>query len=334
MAVPLMVAGAANANQRASSQPKSGAGKNAPRPPDFNAAANAQAQGSQMSTVGPAGQSNTFTTNPDGSTTLNSGFQGPLAGAMSSLQNQAAANFGQPVMNGDAARQQAIDAAFSDARSRLDPLFAQQEGSLNQRLANQGLDPSSEAARNATTQFGNQRNDAYRGALFNAISQGTAAGDSVFRNNLAARQAPLSELAGLQGLNAPYFAASAGSRQGPQTLAAALGQGNLDLARWQAQQQNSADVFGGIGDAVGGIVSGGAALAPYLLSDERAKINVIRYAVDVLPGVPLASWEYAGRPGEFHAGVVAQDLERVAPQFVHTDANGLKWVDYSFLGGA
>jgi hypothetical protein len=65
-------------------------------------------------------------------------------------------------------------------------------------------------------------------------------------------------------------------------------------------------------------------------SDERLKDNIRRHEEEVLPGVPLATWTWkdTGTPA---IGVIAQDLERVAPELV-VERDGYKTVPYGLLG--
>lgn len=135
-----------------------------------------------------------------GEWTLSQGFSGQLGGINNELQQDALNQYSSPMMTGDAARQQAIDAAYTQAQSRLDPRFRQQEEQLRSRLANQGLDPNSPAYQSAMREFEMSRNDAYTGAMNSAIGQGTAAGDSVFNQNLAARNNSLGALGRMREL--------------------------------------------------------------------------------------------------------------------------------------
>jgi hypothetical protein len=336
MAIPAIGAGAAyltnagGTRDNVNSAVGSFFGKNAPKPPDYQGAANAQSQGSQVNMSGP-NSSQTWTTGPDGRPVLSSALNGDLAGANTALQGQIAGAAGQPLPDGSAARQQAIDASYGAATSRLDPRFAQMENALRTQLSNQGLDPNSEAAKNATQRFGQERNDAYGQAMNSAILQGNEAGNAIFNQGMQSRQMPYQLLNALSGVGGQQFGASAAGYQGPQSLAAAMGQGNYDLQRWMTEQQRNADLIkGGTGLVKGGIEGGMAAL-PYLASDARLKMNIIRHSAEAIPGVPIATWEWNGRPGEFFVGVIAQDLQRVAPQYVHEAPDGTLMVDYSFL---
>jgi len=86
---------------------------------------------------------------------------------------------------GDAARQQAIDASYGQATSRLDPRFEKQKESQAAALRNQGLRPGDEAYDRALSETGEQENDAYNQAMFSSIREGGAEGSRVHGMNLA-----------------------------------------------------------------------------------------------------------------------------------------------------
>jgi hypothetical protein len=231
-------------------------------------AASNQNRNNRLDTANPFA-SQTF--NEDGSTSTQ--LTGGLGQAAQGLMGQAG-QIGQPMDwsrfgqlgTGDSARDQAVNAAYGQSTSRLDPMWNQREEQTRTRLLQQGLDPNSEAARNQMTQFGQQRNDAYQGALNSAIGQGTAAGDSVFRNNMMSRQQgisealqqrgmPLNELRQLQG-----FLGQPGYNTDNSTLSAALGgsqfaakgaeQDRDEFMRQQEQDSGTAaGVMSGIGTA-------------------------------------------------------------------------------------
>lgn len=239
--------------------------KNSKPPPDFRAAAEQTAAANRPNQTNAFGSTNQWTIGPDGRPQLTQGFGGELGDASTALQGQAGANMADPfdfsslgtLGTGDEARQQATDAAYSQATSRLDPRFAKEEDALRTRLINQGLDPDSEAAKGALGDFGLQKNDAYGSAMNSAIMQGQAAGDSVFRNNLAARgQAisemlkergmPLEELLQMRGLlDQPGFQA------GPNYLAALGLQSNYDQNQLDRNREQMNDTLGGIMSLLG-----------------------------------------------------------------------------------
>lgn len=319
-------------------------GKQAPSPPNYQGAAEDESRASQRAVnqqtqanrpnIDTPWASQQWTQGPNGSWGMQTSFNGPLGGAADSLQSQLAAALGQPLDfsglpqagNGDSARQQAIDSAYSQATSRLDPQWQQREDATRTRLLNQGLTEGSEAFDNAMGDFGRQRNDAYSSAMNSAIGQGTAAGQAAFTQNMAARQQalaealqqrgqPLAEMQGLQNfLSMPGFN-NAGAYQPTQYFDAAQARGMADMQNWQAGNAANADWLRGGASLLGAL--------PFFLSDERAKTDVHRLPVDAMPGIPLATWEYRHEPGQRYLGVVAQDVAAVAPHLVRTGPDGL-----------
>jgi hypothetical protein len=273
-----------------------------PDSPDFATAAERQAQ---------SGRINTPFANWNGQ---NLEFQGGLGQGAQNLMAQVGSQGALPT--GQEARDQAITSAYGQSTSRLDPMFAQREAQMRAQLANQGLDPGSQAADTATQNFGRERNDAYTQALANAIGQGTSAGNAIFQQGVSSQRLPYEQLGSLAGLLQ--------GNQGRETQylnAANMGyQGALN--EFGVQQ-------GGKNSNMGGAAQLGASL---YASDERLKVNIDRSVLEAMPGVPFASWEWAdGTPGR-QFGVIAQDLEKVRPDLVHTDStSGMKLVDYSFL---
>jgi hypothetical protein len=138
------------------------------------------------------------------------------------------------------------------------------------QLLNQGLDPSSEAYKAQMQDMNFSRNDAYGSAMNSAIGQGTAAGDSVFRNNLMSQQneisnalrqrgQPMSEMQQMMGLMG-----QPGYGQDNTSLAGAMGSAGLaqaaakradDEARAKAEQE--AALAGGGMSAAGGLLAAG-----------------------------------------------------------------------------
>lgn len=208
-----------------------------PGTPDFRGAAEQTAQANRPNINGPfAGQQ--WTQGPDGQWTMNNGFSGPLAGAAQGWGQQAAnaAGMGMPDVSG--IRDQTIQAAYGQATSRLDPQWAQRQGSMDTQLANQGLDPTTEAAQVARQQFGQARNDAYGSAMNSAIGLGNAAANDAFNQQMQARQLPLAQIMAMQSLTqTPQF------NQGPNYLGAEGMRGAYDMSRWNGQRQQGQDMM-------------------------------------------------------------------------------------------
>lgn len=331
-------------------------GSGMPAPQNFTGAADRQAQASQQNVnqqtaANRPNQSNPFSTStwtqgPNGQWSQSTQFSGPLAGLNTSLQQQAAQSMSTPfslsglpaLTDGAGAREQAINAAYGSATSRLDPAFQQQEEQIRTRLQQQGLAPGSEAYEREVSSFGRTRNDAYNQALNSAIGQGTSAGQALFNQSLASRQNALSEalrergqafgeLQGLQGLTQQQGFMGAGLGQTPDYLGAAGMQGAQDWQRYLQKQQERAELIGAGGD----LLKTALQFAPFLC-DVRAKQEV-RPTGESLMGLPLYTWRYLpeyGDPSTRYLGVLAQDVQRVAPQAVRRRADGLLEVHPDF----
>jgi len=194
-------------------------------------------------------------------------IQANQQGLAQSLQGQAAQTLGTPMdwsqlpkaPNAENARTDAINATYGQMTSRMDPQWDRRQNSLNTQLINQGLDPNSEAAKNAQSDFGRDRNDAYQGAMNNAVQQGASAAQQMFGMGLAQRQQGVSEALQQRGqtLNEmqavqngqqvgmpsmPGFS-QASAAQPTNYLGAAQSQGQYNLANQQLQQQLMGDAL-------------------------------------------------------------------------------------------
>lgn len=94
-------------------------------------------------------------------------------------------------------RQQAEDAVYGSATSRLDPQFAQREEAIESQLRNQGLRPGDEAYDTAMENFGRDRTDAYQQANFAAINAGRDEAAQLFGQDVTRRGVETGELAQL-----------------------------------------------------------------------------------------------------------------------------------------
>jgi hypothetical protein len=330
----------------------------APPPPNYTGAAQQQANQqnallNQQTQANRPNQSNPYASvdwqqGPDGQWSQNTSFAGPMGDLNASLQQQAATAMGtpfsldglSPLTDGAAARDQAIAAAYGQSTSRLDPQWAQRENETRSRLLGQGLAEGSEAYKSAMASLGRERNDAYSSAMNSAIGQGTSAGSALFNQSMATRQQGLAEalrrrgqafgeIQQMQGLTSMPGFMGAGQGQTPDLLGA---MGMQDDAQWRqylANRQNTTDAIGG-----GMQVLGAAAqFLPFFLSDERAKTDIVRLPAEALPGVPLARWRYRpehGDPSVLYVGVVAQDLQRMAPECVRARGDGMLEVHPTF----
>jgi hypothetical protein len=243
-----------------------GKGGSGPTAPDFNEAARIQAESSLTNTreqtaanrpdqYGPFGSS-TWSQGADGRWTQNTSLAPGLDAGAQNLMGQISTQ--GPAMTGDQARDQAIEAAYSQAASRLDPQWTQREDRLQNQLANQGFSLTDEAAQTAMGNFGRDRNDAYSSAMNGAIGQGTAAGAATFAQNQAAQMAPYQQLGMLRGLSSPQSFTAAGQADPLQSLAAAMQGYGANVDQYNAGQAGKNSTMSGLG-AMAPLVLRGAA---------------------------------------------------------------------------
>lgn len=328
--------------------------KQMPAPQDYTGIATQQAQMGQQAVNQQTQQnrpdqtttfgSTQWTIGPNGQPVQTTSLAGPLGGAAAGLQQQFADLSGKPldlsglpqVDYGDAARQQAFESAYNQMAGRINPEFQQRTDALETQLANQGLAPGSEAGRRAMREMRTAQADALAGARGQAFGQGLQAQQQAFGQSMAARQnalaealrqrgLPLQEMGALMGLTQMPGFMGAGVAPTPQLLQAAMAN-QADLWNlYNARKEDQGDLFGGVGQlgqTIGGIFG---------LSDQRAKRAIRRHALEVVPGVPLATWEYRHEPGRRHVGVIAQDVLGVLPAAVAIGDDGLLRVDYGLL---
>lgn len=214
-------------------------------------------------------------------------------------------------------RDQATDAAYEQATSRLDPMWNQQENDLEVSLRNQGLRPGTEAYDRAMGNFYRGRNDAYAGAERQAVQTGR----DEARLGLSTRQQQIAEYLQERGLPiAEVNAIMAGTdpvmptmpdftamgREGtPDYLGTAgmMYQSGLDRynAR-QAQRQSN----------MSGMFNLAAAAIPLLPCDRRLKRNVKR--IGDFRGYPLYEFEYVW--GSKGIGPMADEVNQDAVSYV------------------
>lgn len=208
-----------------------------------------------------------------------------------------------------------------------------QRAALETQLANQGIGIGSQAYTDAFDVFNKGQND----YLLGADLQSQQAAMNRLQAEYGGRSQTLNELNALLGtgqVSSPSFGST------PQTGVAntdVIGPTALayqgQLANWQNSQANRQSTMGALaglgGSALGGWASAGfPALA---FSDERLKENIEEAGtVTVETEVPVYTYNYKWEsPEHRRAGVMAQELEKVKPDAVHTHPSGYKMVDYS-----
>lgn len=124
---------------------------------------------------------------------------------------------------------------------RLQPQIEQNRASLDQKLANQGITPGSEAYNRAMTQQGQNESDLYTQAALQGINTGLTARQQGIQEQYTAQDRPLnivnalrtgSQVSAPQFVNVPQQATT----QGADLLGAAQAQGQYNQGAYNAQQ--------------------------------------------------------------------------------------------------
>ncbi|HLK23974.1 MAG TPA: hypothetical protein VKT30_04885 [Caulobacteraceae bacterium] len=136
--------------------------------------------------------------------------------------------------------QNAANAAYAQAASRLDPQWTQNAEQQQAQLTAQGLNPNDAAFQNSMTLFNNARNDAYNQAALSAIGAGDAEQNTLFGQQ--AQQGQFANAAQAQGFAQNQaqanFANAAAAQQYAQNQGVA---GFANAAQNQAFGQNAAN---------------------------------------------------------------------------------------------
>ena len=120
--------------------------------------------------------------------------------AGASLANQINQNSQTPLSQsmGDPAIQQAIQSQYNAQTGLLQPTFGIQQEQLDTQLANQGLQPGSDAYNNAKTLQAQTQNNAYSQIANNAEQTGLAQQNQMFGQQVTANNNPLNQYLALQ----------------------------------------------------------------------------------------------------------------------------------------
>lgn len=207
------------------------------------------------------------------------------------------------------------------ASKRLNPQLAQQEEALRTRLANQGLQPGSQAWNAEMDRFGQTSNDARNQLLLNGRAQSV-------QEILAQRNQPINEISALLSgsqVSQPNFVGTPQASVGAPDYTGLVSQNyQAQLGAWNAQNQANSSMMGGLF---------GLAAAPFQMfkfSDRRLKTDIRRLDA-TLAGFPLYAFRYVwGGPEQ--VGVMAQDVARSRPDAVAV-VDGYLAVDYAAIGG-
>ena len=229
---------------------------------------------------------------------------------------------------------QVEQATFDQGRNLLDPVYQQQEDRLHTRLANQGIDPNSVAGRRTIANLHRQRQQDYNNLSMQSVMAGRQEHGRLFGQGMQQRQME----AGLQGqqFNQLETARQNFLNQQLQARQQELGEANamfqvgqgpvpqypqpaqpgvapVNSLGYQAQQdQNRTSMWGSVLGMLGTLGAGA-----FMLSDPKAKKDVEQVG-------GLYRYRYVGEPANApeHIGVMADEVEQVAPETVRRDKKG------------
>lgn len=276
-----------------------------------------------------AGWNSTINLSPTGQALLDQSNQTSLG--LGNLQNQAtnrvAASQAKPFDYSSVGDVQ--NAAQKAVTDRLDPMWQQNAQMQQSQLANQGLQPGTQAYDDAMRSFNNSKNDAYQ----QAVLAGIQTMPQTYQLSTALRNQPLNELNAIrsgsqvenpQFTNAPQQATTGG----PNYLGAAQAAYGSDLNSYNAKTGGSNSMMGGL-FGLGGAISGAAGNAggfSNLFSDMRLKSN-IRF----IGKRGKHNWYSYDIFGQHQDGVLAQEVLHVEPEAVSLHGSGYLMVNYGAL---
>lgn len=196
-------------------------------------------------------------------------------------------------------------ATFDRLKGLLDPVYAQQERGLEQKLANQGLPMGGEAYEGEFDDFNRRRSEAYTGAALEAVKAGRSEQGRMFGQSLAGRQSQFNELAALLG----------GQQVAPPTPIDVTGP-------YQSQYQGLMNQWtGAVNNANAqnaqtqqGVATAAGLAAMLMMSSKRFKED--REEIDEsevlqkLERLPVERWKYIG-DDKAHIGPFAEDFQEL-----------------------
>lgn len=234
--------------------------------------------------------------------------------------------------------QNAQNSLYHSQTQFLDPQFNNEQQQLTSQLANQGIPIGSAAYTNAMTQFANQKQQAYQGAMDSATSGGAAYQAQLSQTGLAnqAQQAQLytqqyqepvnlysSLVSGTQA-TMPQFSGVNAANAAPTNVLGAYqnayqGQLNAYNAAVGASNSQTSGLTGLLGSGIG-------AAAAFLPSDIRVKTDIKRIG-HADNGLKIYMFRYIGSDTPV-IGFMAHEVEEIHPDAVVV-LNGIKHVNYA-----
>jgi len=207
--------------------------------------------------------------------------------------------------------QDAENWAYDLGAQRLDPRFAADQEKLRTQLISSGIRPGTEAYRQQMDSFGQTKNDAYNQLMLNGRQQ-------AFTEALQQRNQPINEISALMSgsqVSMPQM------NQTPQTGVGGVDYTGLVNQQYQAKLANSQAQMGGLFGLLGtGLTAG------IKYSDRRLKTDIRRVG-RLDNGLPVYAYKMRGS-NVTEIGLMADEVEQMAPEAVFEQPNGFKMVDY------
>lgn len=206
------------------------------------------------------------------------------------------------------------DKLFQLGRTRLDPLWQQNQNAFDAKMANQGIQPGSQAYDNAYRDFNQGKNDAYNSLALSGDQQ-------AFNEALTSRQEPINEITALLSgsqVSKPNYVNTNMPTIPTTDYAGIVNQNYQDrMGIYNSQLNQSNALMGGMFSLLS---------APLMfMSDKRLKTDIKK--VGKAEGHNVYRFRYkAGGPMQL--GLMAQEVERKDPDAVITMPGGMKAVDY------
>jgi hypothetical protein len=227
-------------------------------------------------------------------------------------------------------------------RGLLDPVFAEQQGTLDERLANRGMPTGSEEGEILQGRLGRERADAYTRAALDAVLYGGAETRADRSQSLGERLSQFgaqsqarsqlfgedttqyNQLASILGLS-PVAGASG-------DMGGFFGPGMVDMMGaygMQMQNQQFNQQFGG--DILSGLLGLGGQLGAAAISDVRLKHGFTEIDIDdvleKVAGIDITAWQFIDDTSPPRIGPMAQDFNSAFKTPSMVDKIGIETID-------
>ena len=264
--------------------------------------------------------------------------------AAQQAQNAAAQQLYNQYMGVQGLQNQAVGQNQQAALAQQQAALAAQQQGFSQQVTGQQLSNQALSQNQNTALQQQQAALAAQNQQFNQNMQGAQFGNTAqqqsLQQQLALRNQPLNEIAGLMGgsqIQMPQFQGYQGANVAPAPIfAGAQAQNAANMQNYGIQSSNvnaqNAGLYSLLGSGAGALgtmgstAAGSAALAS-MFSDRRLKSNIERVGTHPL-GIGVYEYDIFGKR---QRGVMADEVETVMPEAVTEHPSGYKMVNYGAL---